>query len=313
MTEANEGAPPEGGLRAYLVLAAASTVMALSFGMCNSYGVYQTHYESMYPDVGSNVISIIGCLQVALTFLLAVPSTMGMHWLGPQAMVLLGGTMASLGFMLLSLTGGIWQVFLAQGVLFGIGSGVMYVHATGVTFQYFEKRKALAQGVITAGASLGGVYWPIGARNLIDKLGFAWGNRIIGFIYLPMVAFAVVFLRPRSVASGKSKSNSGGVKRVNFGVVLRDRQFVVICFAWITFMMSLFPGMFYIDLFCTRAGVAGGFQKYSVAIVNATAMVSRVTSGVIADSYGRINMVIPPLLLTGILPLAMWMKADGGG
>lgn len=303
--------PPEGGTRAWLVLCAAATIMALSFGMCNSFGVYQTHYEEVYSDVKSNIISIIGCLQVTMTFFLAVPSTMGMHLVGgQQLMVLIGGVMAILGFMFLSITNELWQVFLAQGLLFGMGSGIMYVHSTGVTFQYFDKRKALAQGIITSGASLGGVYWPIGVRNLINKVGFGWANRIIGFIYIPMVLFAVLFLKPRLKLEPRKEGEN--ITRVNFKV-LRNWKFVLLSFSWFTFMMSLFPGMFYIDLFCIRAGVTRDFQLYSVAIINASALVSRLLSGFIGDIYGRMNLLIPFLLLSGIFPLTMWLPQSGQG
>lgn len=103
----------------------------------------------------------------------------------------------------------------------GLWSGIVYVHATGVTFQYFDKIKTFAQGVIIAGASLRGVYWPIGIRNLIDKVGFGWANRIIGFVYIPMVIITVVFLRPR--VKPRLKLENENFFRVNFKVLLNLR------------------------------------------------------------------------------------------
>ena len=47
---------PDGGLKAWLVVAAASCIMSMSFGMCNSYGVYQTYHEQKYQHVPSNVL-----------------------------------------------------------------------------------------------------------------------------------------------------------------------------------------------------------------------------------------------------------------
>lgn len=302
--------PPEGGFKAWLVLCAASTIMAMTFGMCNSYGVYQSYYEKRYYNISSSVLSIIGALQSALTFLFALPSTIGMNYLGPQVMVGIGGILCCLSYMFLSISNSVWQVFVIQGLMFGMGSGIMYVHATGVTFQYFEKKKALAQGIITACASMGGVYWPIGVHNLIEKVGFRWANRIIGFLYLPMFIFSVIFLRPR-VEPTKRKPGEN-MLRVKFGVLL-NWKFLVVGLGWSSFMLSLFPGLFYIDLFCTRANVNKSLQTYSVPIVNACACIFRVVPGFLADKFGRINLIIPALLLSGIFPLAIWIPAHDTG
>lgn len=298
--------PPEGGMKAWLVLCAASCIMSMSFGMCNSFGVYQTYYEKRFQNVPSNIISIIGALQAGLTLLMAVPSTIGMFYVGPQIMVAIGAILACLSFMFLSIAKTIAEIFIIQGLMFGLGSGIMYVHATGVTFQYFNKKKALAQGIITAGASLGGVYWPIGINQLIDKVGFHWANRIIGFIYIGMAAIGILFLNPR--IKPKPRQPGQNFLRINFNILL-DWQFLIVAISWFLFMLALFPGLFYIDLFCLRAGVNTNFQQYTVAIINACACIFRVLPGFIADKLGKFNIIIPGLLLSGIFPLAMWIPA----
>lgn len=299
-------APPDGGFTAWMVVAAASTIMAMSFGMCNSFGIYQTYYEHKYTDTSSNVLSIIGALQAALTYFFALPSTVIMGYIGPQLVTGVGGLLACLSFMFLSISNSIWQVFIIQGLMFGMGSGLMYIHSTGITMQYFDKKKALAVGIITAGSSLAGVYWPIGIRNMIDKIGFQWANRVIGFIYFPMSIFSAIFIKPRKKPEKRKQGEN--ILRIEFSV-LKDWKFEIINVSWFAFMLSLFPGLFYIDLFCIRAGVSTGLQSYSVAIINACAIVFRIIPGFIADKVGRINILIPSLLLSGIFPLALWIPA----
>lgn len=297
---------PDGGFTAWMVVAAAATIMAMSFGMCNSYGIYQSYYEHTYPNIPSNVLTIIGALQAAFTYFFAVPSTIIMSYIGPQWVVLIGGFISSLAFMFLSISNSPWQLFIIQGVMFGLGSGLMYIQATGVTIQYFNKNKALALGVITAGASLAGVYWPIGIRSMITKIGFPWANRVIGFIYIPMTLFSSFYLVPRFKPQPRKPDEN--FLRINFNV-LKDLKFQCLNVAWFAFMLSLFPGLFFIDLFCIRANVSESLQLYSVAIVNACAIVFRILPGFLADKFGRINIVIPSLILAGIFPLALWIPA----
>ncbi|GME84668.1 unnamed protein product [Ambrosiozyma monospora] len=238
---------PEGGTRAWLVCAAASIILSFTFGMVNSYGVYQSYYESTYPHVSSNTLSIIGSLQSCFTLVFALPSTVAMYYVGTRPLVFVGGFIMCLSYFMLSLQNSVSQVFVIQGLMFGLGSGVAYVHATTVLFQYFDKKKALVQGIQTAVAAVAGVYWPIAARGLIDTVGYRWSNRVIGFIYIPFMLIASVLLKPR-LTPPKRKPGQNFL-RVNFKVLL-DYKFMTINLCWMMYIMALFPGLFYIDLFC---------------------------------------------------------------
>lgn len=272
--------------------------------------MYQTYYEQEFSSVSSNKISLIGSVQACFTMLLGIPSTVVMYYIGPQMVVLIGSIFCIASFMILSVVKKYWQAFLVQGILFGIGSGLIYIHSTGVLFQYFNKKKALVQGIITGGASIAGVYWPIGIRKLIAKVGFPWANRIIGFIYIPMGIFSVIFLRPRIPPPARKPGEN--FLRLDFSV-LKDWKLWILCMAIFTFMLSLFPGFFYVDLFCERLEVAEYLQEYNVPIVNAIACFARIIPGFIGDYVGRMNINILFLAATGILPLAIWMNARSTG
>ena len=48
-----------------------------------------------------------------------------------------------------------WQFFLAQGVLAGIGAGLLFIPSVAVMSQYFLKKRALAIGIASLGGSVG--------------------------------------------------------------------------------------------------------------------------------------------------------------
>ena len=57
---------------------------------------------------------------------------------------------------------------------------------------YFLKKRAAAVGLSVAGSSIGGVIFPIMARNLLPEVGFGWTIRIAAFIILALGLFATL-------------------------------------------------------------------------------------------------------------------------
>lgn len=50
----------------------------------------------------------------------------------------------------------VWQLLLLQGVLFGIGGGLLYMPVILYLPEWFSQRRGLATGIIFAGAGIGG-------------------------------------------------------------------------------------------------------------------------------------------------------------
>ena len=65
-----------------------------------------------------------------------------------------------------------WQLLLCQGILMGFACGMIYGSLPPIVSQWFEKRRSLAFGIVAAGSALGGTVIPIGARNLIELIGY---------------------------------------------------------------------------------------------------------------------------------------------
>ncbi|TGO25561.1 hypothetical protein BPAE_0077g00070 [Botrytis paeoniae] len=59
--------------------------------------------------------------------------------------------------MLTSISSEYWHFILAQGVMFGIGSGFLFIPSIAVLPTYFDKKQALALRVAVSGSVIGGV------------------------------------------------------------------------------------------------------------------------------------------------------------
>jgi MFS family permease len=67
-----------------------------------------------------------------------------------------------LSVCMLSLCKTYWQVMLAQGLAFGIGSSGLWMPSIVMTTQWFSSKRGLAVGIVSSGSSLGKytrIYW----------------------------------------------------------------------------------------------------------------------------------------------------------
>lgn len=188
--ERDEEEFPEGG-RGWIVIFASWIIMGTSYGFINSFGEYQNHYSVIFPDTKQSVLTLIGSLQPFMIYSSGIPATILISRWGPRPVVALGGLTMIFAFMMMSICKEVWQLFLAQGVLFGAGCGLCGFVAFSLPQQWFKKKRALAVGICASGSSLGGMLWPIAFNSLITKVGLDWTNRIIGLIYIPLIAVAV--------------------------------------------------------------------------------------------------------------------------
>lgn len=307
---------PEGGF-GWLVVLAEWLIMACTFGMVNSFGIYQTYYQTeAFPDETAFKISVIGALQPFCIYIFAIPTVTMMHYLGSRVTVGIGALIQVFSFMMMSLTTDLWQLFITQGLLFGMGGGIIYLTGMTVVMQWFKKKRAMAMGIVSSGSSLGGVYWPIAVRRLIKEVGFAWTNRIIGFIYIPLGVIMVLFLKSRLPLKHEIAPNSPITKRIFMLKlsVLNDWRFLTLTFSNFIGMFGLFPGLFYIDLYANKLGIKLGHYlvnpDYILSILNAASLVGRVVPGILADHWGRMNVLFPFLIVSGVSPLALWLTSS---
>ena len=147
---------PEGGFLAWLQVAAAFFIFMNTAGLFNSYGIYQSFYaQGPLSTTSGSDIAWIGSLQGCLMMLLCI-GTGPLYDLGYlRSLVNIGTFTIVFGMMMASLCKSYWQYILAQGLVIGIGNGLLFLPSIAIVPQYFAKRKAFATGIVAIGSSIG--------------------------------------------------------------------------------------------------------------------------------------------------------------
>lgn len=188
--------PPQDGRAAWLQVLMGHIIIFNTWGYINSYGVFQTYYVAHLGHPASD-ISWVGSVQVFMLFFIGTFSGRATD-AGYFRPVFITGLLAQLlGVFMTSISSRYYQLFLTQGILTGIGNGLLFCPSLAVISTYHNKRKALALGIVAAGTGTGGLVFPAIAQQLLPRLGFGWTLRVMGFVMLGTMSLPLAFTRAR--------------------------------------------------------------------------------------------------------------------
>lgn len=175
---------------------------------------------------------------------------------------------------------------------------MLYVPSIAVISQTFSaKHRAVAIGVASSGAAIGGIVIPIMFRHLQPKIGFGWINRIFGFMILAMSVAAFFLLRPdpTHVRPRGPLFDPSALKEPPFVVLLVGLFFVFLGY-WIP-LIYITP----YAQFSLKTSVSYAF--YLLAILNAGSLAGRILPALLANKLGPTVILVAGSIGLGVLIL----------
>jgi len=259
----------------------------LQTGILNTFGVYQTYYESgqLFTASSSN-ISWIGSVQAVMVLIVGVIAG-PIYDRGHLRLLLLTGSFGVVfGHMMLSLCHTFWQALLAQGFVIGMGAGCLFVPAVAIMSTYFNTKLGLALGLAASGSSTGGIIYPIMFYKLIDQVGFGWSTRILGFTALATLIVPNVVMQLRV--------KPGRVRAVLDMTAFTDLPFMTFVVGSLVGFIGLYVGFFYFSYFGQATGITDeSLSFYLVPILNAGSVLGRTLPNWLSDKIGPLNVIAP--------------------
>jgi len=303
---------PEGGMQAWLTVLGGTLVAFCTFGVVQSFGVYQDYYTRVsLTEHPPSAISCIGSVQVFFLFAVGLPAGR-LFDAGYFHHCLIGGSLLyifSLFMLSLVQPHHYYQNFLAQGVGMGVGMGLLFLPSLTVTSHYFRARRSLAMGIVVMGSSLGGCLYPILLNNVFGKApGFANGVRAVGFMDLGLLTIANLIMRTRLPPRPQGNQNMYRLKEI-----FTDVPYLLFVFGSFLTFWGIFVPFFYLQLYAALHKVSPSFVKYSITVMNASSILGRTVPNFLADIYGPLNVVIPSGIISAALVFAMFGASSIGG
>ncbi|KAF9063316.1 MFS general substrate transporter [Rhodocollybia butyracea] len=301
-TDTSEGMG--GNAKGYLTVFGAFLALFCTFGQMNAFGTFQAWYTThQLSTFDASTIAWIGSLQLWVFFFSGGPIGYLYDMYGPRALMLVGTLCCVLGIMMTSISTQYYQYILSQGILFGLGVGLLFYPSLASVSTHFAKYRATATGIAVAGSGLGGVVFPIMLQSLFVRVGFGWATRISGLLCAVLCGIAVLTVSESPRPTDRPTTQLMGLK------CLRDSSYMLLAAGGSLVALGWFIPYFYVVDYAQSLGISSHMSFVVLALMNAGGVFGRIAPAVLSDRIGRFNLLAPTSLIAGLLILVSWMFA----
>ncbi|CAO3698835.1 unnamed protein product [Rhizopus stolonifer] len=274
------------------------------FGTSTVWGVFADAFATTVLEGKSTTLGLMGIgALMEVTLNLFSPIGPMLSPLGPRLTLAFGAVLMSLGIILSSFITEMWHLYFTMGLVFGIGTAMVYISIVSVIPQWFTTRRGTAMGICSAGSGIGGLALSPMVTSLVAKYGLPWAIRIIGLMAFCICTIAAFFIRTRLPPVTKNQQQ----KRlpINFSM-LKDVNFIILLTGLVIALTGFLIPLFYIPTYARSYGVDATQSANLVSVLCAMNAVGRLVLGYFADRIGRINMYSIVSILAGLFCMVVW-------
>jgi MFS family permease len=191
---------------------------------------------------------------------------------GPAPLLYIGAFAHVFGLIMTSLGQKYYQILLAQSLCSALGAAAVFYAGNNPIGTWFFKRRALAYGVAAAGASVSGVILPVMISRLLPKIGFGWTMRVCSFMFLLLLIFAALTVKPRTRPEPRPWVLGEFLKP------MKERLFLFNFLGYFFFVMGVWIPFNFIVTAAQHYGMDENLASYQIAILNGTRQAHSYTS-----------------------------------
>jgi MFS family permease len=266
---------------AWVVVAAAFTLMFVGFGAAYSFAAFFTSFEAEFGALRGE-IALVFSLCAFLWFSSGAPAGMLADRFGARRVALAGVACLVLALWLASTAQSLGVLYATYSIGIGVGVGLVYVPSVGAVQPWFTANRAFASGLAVAG---------IGAGNFVGPLLAAWWIELFGWrgAYLALAGFVLVL---GGIAAALLKAKSRDTSRIVEGIplveALKTTPFWLLFISLMLSCTGLFVPMVHLGPYATDAGYTEAQGVALVSLIGVGSLVGRFTIGAPADRIGRL-------------------------
>ena len=306
----------------WVITICAFIVLFLTYGAQYSFGVF---IPAMLDDLGWTRASLGAAfsLYTVVYTSLSVVSGRLTDSLGPRRVIGIGAILLGAGMLMTSLVSAQWQMFFCYSVVAALGMSTAYIPCNMTVVRWFVRKRGLALGLASSGASCGFLVTPLIAGYLIAETGWRTAMLIIGVVLLVVISIVARFMvtSPELIgqpADGDERltdvsENADAMASRPTGITLREatktKSFWIFLVTFIVVMLSLTVPFVHVVSHAQDIGITGMRAAMSVSIIGLFSLIGSVSLGTISDRIGRKPAMVIALA-SQLVAFGLFINAD---
>lgn len=282
---------------AWVILGACFFMYMLLLGSIKSFGILYSEIL-LTTDNGAGSTALIGSSAGFIQSLTGPFSIFLAVRFSFRSVCLLGGVFLCLGYVTSALIHNVLYWYLTYSVIAGFGYGLAYVPCTTLINYYFERNRALANGIVLSASGVGGFLFPHIYRFLLDRYALNGAMIILGGIMLNICVAASFLRQPLEFTESQSSTTKTGKSQevpktcrelvfrkfcVCGSDVLRDLRFLFISMAFCLTALSYSAYFYTFPSFLESENVGKSTTVFIFSLTGVCEIFARVAMGWFTD------------------------------
>ncbi|MDD4858834.1 MAG: MFS transporter [Dehalococcoidales bacterium] len=294
----SEQAPSRGSSYGWVIVVASTMLLVMQSGIMYSFGVF---FKPLAAEFGWSRAATSGAYSTLMLThgLFAVPVGWLADRFGPARVETACAVMAGLGLVLASRITELWQLYIAYGLISGIGISGGFPIGTGTTARWFDRRRGLTLGIVATGIGLGTLLMVPIIERLIADAGWSVAYLRFGIIvWVAMIGSALLLRRgPAGTAEQNPRKDApptpaGTNPQTTMSSALRTKSLWLLFVVYLFFNSGVQMIMVHLVNYTTDLGIAPQVAATIVSVVGIGSIAGRLSMGAASDKFGGMNMLI---------------------
>lgn len=314
----------EGGIfYGWIVVAACLVFLTATMSMRHSFGVF---FKALEEDFGLTRAATSGIFSIHMISACAAALFAGwaVDRYGPRLVIVVMGFFTGSSLLLASQASSVLHLYISYGLLFAFGTAAAYTAAVATTSRWFIKKRGIALGISTSGASLGVLIMAPVAAYLIDSYGWRTSYIITGFIAGVVIIGSALFLRKepaeigvlpdgetsRTAEVAATEHKYTGPPEVSLDQAIRTRAFWLLIFAVWSYSFCLHMVLTHLVRHAIDLEISPMSAATVLTCIASTGILGRLAGGRISDRLGSRRVAIACAFLQAGAMLWLMVAVD---
>jgi MFS family permease len=284
----------------WVIVAAGAAMTCVAFGAVFSLAVF---LQPMADATGWSRAGISG----AMTLVFLAMGVGGFVWgmlsdrFGARPVVLAGSVLLALGLALASRATSLLEFQLLYGLIVGFSAGSFFPPFIAVVSNWFDKNRALAVSLTSAGVGMAPMIVAPFANWLLTVQDWRGAQLTIAALCaIVMVPASLLVRQPPAAAAGAAAPGANGGVETSLGKALRSLPFIVLGATYFACCAMHSGPIFHTISYAVFCGIPAGMAVSIYSLEGLAGLGGRVLFGVLGDRYGAKRVLIAGLLVQAL-------------